>query len=27
MDPANGNFTVTNELLKAKGTGDPRWLQ
>jgi hypothetical protein len=27
IDPANGNFTVTNELLKAKGTGDPRWLQ
>lgn len=24
---ANGNFTVTNELLKAKGTGDPRWVQ
>lgn len=24
---ANGNFTVTNELLKAKGTGDPRWMQ
>ncbi len=23
----SGNFTVTNELLKAKGTGDPRWIQ
>jgi hypothetical protein len=26
VDAANGDFTVTNELLKAKGTGDPRWL-
>ncbi len=25
-DAANGNFTVTNEVLKAKGTGDPRWV-
>lgn len=25
-NPASGNFTVTNELLKAKGTGDPRWV-
>ena len=27
VNAANGNFTVTNELLKAKGTGDPRWIQ
>jgi hypothetical protein len=26
VDAANGDFTVTNELLKAKGTGDPRWV-
>ncbi|MDD2514461.1 MAG: DUF4957 domain-containing protein [Proteiniphilum sp.] len=26
VDAANGNFTITNELLKAKGTGDPRWV-
>jgi hypothetical protein len=25
-DAANGNFMVTNEVLKAKGTGDPRWV-
>ena len=22
-----GNFTITNEVLKAKGTGDPRWIK
>lgn len=27
MNVSDGNFTVTNELLKAKGTGDPRWVQ
>lgn len=27
VDASNGDFTVTNELLKAKGTGDPRWIQ
>lgn len=26
VNAANGDFTVTNELLKAKGTGDPRWI-
>ena len=26
VDAANGDFTLTNELLKAKGTGDPRWV-
>lgn len=26
VDAANGDFTVTNELLKAKETGDPRWV-
>lgn len=24
-DPSNGDFTLSNEVLKAKGTGDPRW--
>ena len=27
VNATNGDFTVTNELLKAKGTGDPRWIQ
>jgi hypothetical protein len=27
VNVAGGDFTVTNELLKAKGIGDPRWLQ
>ncbi|MBF6627416.1 MAG: fibronectin type III domain-containing protein [Proteiniphilum sp.] len=27
VDAANGDFTVTNELLKAKETGDPRWVK
>ena len=27
VNVTNGDFTVTNELLKAKGTGDPRWIQ
>lgn len=26
-NPAAGDFTVTNIILKAKGTGDPRWIQ
>jgi hypothetical protein len=26
VNATNGDFTVTNELLKAKGTGDPRWI-
>lgn len=26
-NPTEGNFTVTNELLKAKGLGDPRWIK
>lgn len=25
-DAATGDFTVTNEVVKAKGTGDPRWI-
>lgn len=27
VNVGNGDFTVTNELLKAKNTGDPRWVQ
>ena len=27
VNATNGDFTVTNELLKAKSTGDPRWVQ
>ena len=27
VDAANGDFSVTNELLKAKETGDPRWVK
>ena len=27
VNATSGIFTVTNELLKAKGTGDPRWMQ
>jgi hypothetical protein len=27
VNAASGDFTVTNELLKAKETGDPRWVK
>src|SRR5690606_29120249 len=27
VDPANGDYTVTNQTLLDEGIGDPRWLQ